>query len=107
MLNRRVFLCTTMALAALVQGCKPSADGPSASGTWRGKWIDIYGADGLELDYGAHEAKVVAGEYRIVIRETSITLNGDTKAVQPFSRVAIHVKPTSVLIAVDGVPLFT
>ena len=104
MLNRRVFLCATMALAALVQGCKPS---PSASGTWRGKWIDVYGADGLELDYGEHEAKIVAGDYRIVIRETSITLNDDTKVVRPFSRVTIHVQRASVLVAVDGVPLFT
>src|SRR5260221_12646154 len=97
--SRRVLLCSLVALAATVQGCSSR---PRASGTWRGKWIEVYAPDAVSLDSGNDQAEVRVGNHLIVIREEAITVDGDTRPVRAFTRVVINVKPAAVVVTVDG-----
>lgn len=104
MLNRRIVLCG--ALAALTAACSQSGPSATASGTWRGRWIVVYGPPGVFLNSGQEQAEVEVGEHRILIQERTITLNGMVRQVPPFRGVVIDARAANVTVTVDGTPLF-
>ena len=106
MQHRRAFLGSMFALAIAVAGCGQSGTGSHSYSTWRGRWIEVSGPDGISVNSGQDQAEVEVGDHRIVIREGAITVNGTTRPVGNFRRVVIDGTTETVKVTVDGVALF-